>query len=464
MSGLPTKPPSIESNIFNPSFYRNANEVVDLETLNAIYVRKDDPANNALSGVTAGQASANKALLVDASRSISNIGALRSSLVGVGDALPSTLSQDITIMESSSTPSIRLGRSETTSNAFNVNYVHNGNGSLLNRLSIASFGATSANSIHLTANGNLGIGTETPSQKLEVLGSVNISNGSSYMIAGSSIDSRYLRTDADSTSTVRLRLYSTAAAGGSQTILQMGHQTAANDWFIRHVRGTDPVNSTLDLLNTNSNLHGLSIGVMNGLSNSDGAALTINSVSGNSTFISASSASANGTVHINGGVSRSVGSGHRLISTGAGTWTATSNILVSLFCLNNVWSSGYYVSSDRRLKEGIEDIETSVALRLLRVKPKRFRFKNNPRGAPVVGLIAQDLVREGLNDLTHLMRCEEVKERDEEFDLEADETLVVSYDKISVYLLEIVKQQQKQIEELTTRVDSLESVVSFLHT
>lgn len=76
---------------------------------------------------------------------------------------------------------------------------------------------------------------------------------------------------------------------------------------------------------------------------------------------------------------------------------------------------------------------------VLRLNPVRFRWKRD--GSPDVGLIAEE-VDEVLKDLVTYN--------------EKGKPEGVQYEKLSLYLLEVVKDQQKQIEALTRRISSLE--------
>ena len=558
MSGFPQKPPTTQSPIFNPTFYQSTE--IDLDLLNLIYVRKDDPSNTALSGITLGAISPNKvitadsssrinsvitttnafrverstsafvfesiigsstfsifhqsssgaafigtttehpvifqmggverwrisapdghlvsngqvilgghqfgqlqasyltslsrgvcmaekALVVNASRNISNINELRGSFIGIGDALPTTLTQDLSIMESASTPSIRLGRLESNNNAFNINYVHNSNGSVLNRLTIEPFGGTTSSSIHITANGRLGVGSASPTQPLEVLGNINISSGSSYMIGGTSIDSRYLRADADTTATSLVRFYSSQAAGAAdQQLIRLGHATDSGDWFLRHHRSSGgAANNCLELLNTNSNLLGISIGTFNGTSVGDGCMAVFNGIQGDSNFIRASSVNCNGALHLNAGIPQSVSAGWTFDSTGNRSNTG-GTVSVSLYAYNNIWVRGaLYATSDRRLKNVHTPIDSAKAMKLLNITPKWYSWKRDTNGVAQLGLIAQDLLENDLQELTHLFHNEEVKEADHEHNIPEKKQLVVAYDRLPLYLLEIIKKQAKDI-------------------
>jgi hypothetical protein len=123
----------------------------------------------------------------------------------------------------------------------------------------------------------------------------------------------------------------------------------------------------------------------------------------------------------------------RQITTGMGT---------ALF----VDSSGviYKSVSSRRYKRDIENFAPD-ANAVMELQPVRFRYKGT--GQRDIGLIAED-VADKINDLViydDLGRPEAVK-----------------YDKISLYLLSVVKNQQEENELLKTRVQELESKIDQL--
>lgn len=117
-----------------------------------------------------------------------------SSGLNIGNNITTNSSSDIVIMESASTPQIEIGRAQTNGNSFNIGYTHIGDGNVLNRLFIQPRGASTNDTLTYTVNGGrVGIGSPTPTQKLEVNGNINVSSGNGYMIGGTSIDSRYVR-------------------------------------------------------------------------------------------------------------------------------------------------------------------------------------------------------------------------------------------------------------------------------
>ena len=82
-------------------------------------------------------------------------------------------------------PILSIGKALTAGNNFQIGYTHAGDNNVLNRIYIMPQGASANDTITMTVNGGrVGIGSPTPTQKLEVMGNVNLSNGSYYMIGG----------------------------------------------------------------------------------------------------------------------------------------------------------------------------------------------------------------------------------------------------------------------------------------
>ena len=99
--------------------------------------------------------------------------------------------------------------------------------------------------------------------------------------------------------------------------------------------------------------------------------------------------------------------------------------------------------SSLRYKENIIPLKDNFGM-ILQAEPKYFNYKNlNEKD---VGYVAEDFDKIGLKNLV---------EYDE--DGRPDN---LKYEKISVYILEVVKKQQKEIEELTKKVEAFEKAVS----
>jgi hypothetical protein len=154
------------------------------------------------------------------------------------------------------------------------------------------------------------------------------------------------------------------------------------------------------------------------------------------------------------GVNVNVPSGSRLISGGAGGWGG-GTILVSIYARWNIQSDGYYVSSDKRLKSNISYINISKALKILNITPCNFTWKES--GTTDFGVIAQDLIKEDLNDLVKLVKSDRVDEKCNDTGAPAESQFLVDYEKIGLYVLEVVKKHNNEIKELNTTVENLKN-------
>jgi hypothetical protein len=148
-------------------------------------------------------------------------------------------------------------------------------------------------------------------------------------------------------------------------------------------------------------------------------------------------------------------SSFRLGSSSTGTGTAVVRT-----------SGGLLVpqSSTRRVKDNIRDLEIDRE-KFLQLRPVSFSLKKSLGGDPDIGLVAEE-VEQLVPDLvvygpkrTWIGNDGEVQrnEKGEEV-LSATEIepYSVRYDKVGVYLISIVAQQEKELQELRTRLERLE--------
>ena len=107
--------------------------------------------------------------------------------------------------------------------------------------------------------------------------------------------------------------------------------------------------------------------------------------------------------------------------------------------VNTITGDFYYASASLRYKDEVERLETDFE-RLLAVEPKR--FVDRASGERNIGYIAEEFVHLGLENL--------VIYRDGEPD-------GLKYELVPLYLLEIVKEQRRQLESITARLAELEA-------
>ena len=96
----------------------------------------------------------------------------------------------------------------------------------------------------------------------------------------------------------------------------------------------------------------------------------------------------------------------------------------------------YKTSSSRRFKENIADYSDDFA-KILQIQPKSFNYKAT--GAPDIGYIAEDLDELGLSSLVIYDKL--------------GQPSAIKYDRISLYLLEILKKQEEKIVALSAEIN-----------
>lgn len=153
------------------------------------------------------------------------------------------------------------------------------------------------------------------------------------------------------------------------------------------------------------------------------------------------------TLDVYGGVTRSIGANGALranatpaVYNGGGGSTR-----IGLFVQNAIWTSDQvYASSDVRLKRNIEPIELNEAKKLLSVQSVSYRLKkdNFDNFTKSIGVIAQDVIENGLDKLVSYVP------NNDRVNFPLGYHYGVSYDRMTVYLLEIVKDLYKRIEAL----------------
>lgn len=119
-----------------------------------------------------------------------------------------------------------------------------------------------------------------------------------------------------------------------------------------------------------------------------------------------------------------------------------------VYYVNNkaVWSTN---TSSKRFKHNIKDMTEERALKVLDMRPITFDYNEGvpcaTRGINKAGFIAEELEKV-VDDLVIYER----KENDEEIPLS------VQYEGLTPYLVKLCQMQQKQIDELTARIEKLE--------
>jgi len=357
------------------------------------------------------------------------------------------------IFMASSTATLRLGVGVDTNDSFNIRFNPVSFGNISNNLSIQAQNGNGR--FNILANGRVGINMNDVSQinqELVVNGNVDL-RGSvpQYRVNGVALDDMYV-FKTGSTVSGPLTMFQDNNSGTFRTLMNWGSAiVGTHNWSLKYYRGSVAQNSSIDI-NNNQNSHGISIGNFDSASGSGGAVCVFNGVNGVG-FINAGWGGVSGAVHINCGLSRSVGANRRYgSSTSDPSNQSGGTVLIGLYTHFDTWQRGsIYCTSDRRAKKNIVEWNTDEAMNLLNdnVKPVWYNWNSDrDDSAPHLGYIAQDLLRAEVPSLIQEFENEDIKEADEEFKIPAGRQLVVDYQKLSIYLVEICKNQEKRISNL----------------
>ena len=130
----------------------------------------------AISGVSDGTATANKALILDLSKNISGINNLSSTSICLGTQTSNLSTRFISALDSAqSTGTIKyitFGQSNSDRNCVDFGFLYNGVSDNTNAFSIGF--ATAGRRLVIQAGGNVGIGNTSPGYRLDVSGDINL--------------------------------------------------------------------------------------------------------------------------------------------------------------------------------------------------------------------------------------------------------------------------------------------------
>lgn len=159
-------------------------------------------------------------------------------------------------------------------------------------------------------------------------------------------------------------------------------------------------------------------------------------------------------LEINGYSNITIGANGRLNTSGAST-AGGGTIPVSLTTTHDIWCRGVvYSTSDERTKKDIVDISDEEALKLLNVRSVHYKWKYGDLGVLQTGVIAQDLLSNGLDNLVG-----EVASANEEIE---GNQLVVDYSSIGVLLLKLCQLQQQEINDIKSIIEQSPSLKKIL--
>jgi len=120
--------------------------------------------------------------------------------------------------------------------------------------------------------------------------------------------------------------------------------------------------------------------------------------------------------------------------------------------------SAMAMTSDKRLKENIKDVSFEHVDNFYRtMTPKRYNFKNNKTKIEY-GFVAQEVVKAGYLDLISMIGNEDLKGviEDKEVDIDGIQ-LCIDYQKITMFNTVMIRSMMKEIEELRSIVETLTS-------
>lgn len=116
----------------------------------------------------------------------------------------------------------------------------------------------------------------------------------------------------------------------------------------------------------------------------------------------------------------------------------------------NVYVNGSPISeSDKRKKKSIKNLATKYIRMLLKLCPVTYKYKDGQSGRTHMGFIAQEVEQAAKNEGIELEDLAAVC-------IDEDGTYGIRYEEFIPALTAIVQDQQKEIDDLRTRLDSLE--------
>ena len=304
-------------------------------------------------------------------------------------------------------------------------------------------GGTTAEAMRIDSDGNIGIGTSSPSDPLVVSDS-----------GASSITARLINTNADANpANLRLQKLSGSPADGDYIgmINVSGENDASEETIFQSIDfiSTDVSDGTEDgdiVFRTRGagslaeRMRITSSGYVGINETSPDYYLHVNSGSGNVSAKFESTDSISAIQFVDSGGSAEIG-----CSGTSNTFYPNGVLKMYLDSSGNLVAAGnvtaYGSMSDEKLKENIEIIENPIE-KIKNLKGVNFTYKKD--GSKSTGLIAQDLEKV-LPEAVY-----ETSDVDDE-----DKHLAIRYGNTVGLLVEAIKEQQEQIETLTARVKEL---------
>lgn len=351
------------------------------------------------------------------------------------------------------------------------------------------------NNSNLYNNGNfIGFGTNSPLQKLDIRGQVNISLDSSYMINNSPV----LNTKGSNNLNVGFQAGMNTTIGFHNihvgTFAGMANTIGSQNSFVGSETGVSNIDGMMNsffgrragYLNTAGNEntfigcyagqnnstgnHNSFLGVTTGNSNTTGEENTFlgahagyyNSTGSNNTFVGNFAGQFNsvGSNNVFIGFNAEGGSSNltNAIVIGAGAVVNSSNsVVIGNSSITSIGGQvGWSTLSDRRLKTNITD-ETLGLEFIKQLRPVRYNYKaEGQEGRIYSGLIAQDVLKV-LDDMNIPFSGIVQPENDQDF-------YSIRYAEFTVPLIKAVQEQQTQLEKLRDENRTLKEEIQQLKT
>lgn len=386
MSGFPVKPPSTDSGFYNPAFYTASTDYLTLATAETSFVKLNDSRLSLLSGITAGQGSIGKALVLDNDLTLTGI-------------------KELTIGDD-----------------FNIGklYIKGGSTSLVElQGNLTVYGSTSVGSI----------------------------NATSYLLNGSPLSMStaptFLIGAGDMTvSNTKLAIQNTSHTTGTVAdYIHFGPHRNTSGLYGSFRISTFYQSSNQD---TTSYLVIRPLNIAGSTQAGGGFCMTANGrfafTKNNSTSIITNPAA---VLEVNGSIAYSYSTGYKITNTGGSTMGTSYPANVSLQLSHSIsCAEPVFITSDERLKTDIKPIPLEESRKLLKVEPVSYRWKKHEEtDYREIGVIAQRVQEAGLAHLTSVLPSRDPL-------IEDGKQNVVMYDRIPIHLLNLVKELYVRIATL----------------
>lgn len=450
--GATTASTGVFTNLSSTGTTTIGNASTDAVTVNAGAWTLANDTNFALSGDVNGLSIDTPTFSVDSTN----------NRIGIGTTAPSSLLEVKGV-----SPVISLNNSDTITSTGNISItnglVTTGEPALIFGTPTAegasrniAFRINGSNVMSLLGSGNVGIGTNAPTSKLQIVGNIYVqstddpgsfsrysenANGSVLYLAkyrGTIASPTIVQNGDDLGGIVPMGYDGAAVRQGAYIGAAVDGAPGASDMPTRIFFSTTPDGSaapTEKMRITNDGRVG--IGITNPAAKLEVSG-SVNATSGGS-FAGA---------------------------TGQAAWITTygtQNLNMSIKATNAIVATGIYSVSDKRLKHNIEAIPQNQAEKFIStVNPVSFNW--NDTGNFDTGFIAQDLIKQGFTHLVGTIPNDSLEETTDSNGIVSPKgyQYIVNYDSIVPILTTIAKKQQSEITSTQKEIDMLKSEINDL--